>query len=114
MVCKNYQRIKDRRLISRLLGRRLKQSEQVHHHPDGTLILCKDQTQHMQIHREINALEACGHKDWRKCMYCKEYDSPDNLYINGHKAYHRKCHNEYKRLDKLHRAARYAGALGII
>jgi hypothetical protein len=24
---------------------------------------------------------ACGHSNWRKCMYCKGYDDPKNLHI---------------------------------
>jgi len=99
------QRKRDRKLVPKLLGCELKDFERVHHHPDGSLVLCKDNTQHMQIHRELDALEACGHKDWRRCRYCGEYDSPDRLYINRNSVRHRKCHIEYMQLYRLRKAA---------
>ena len=110
---KENQRIRDRELVSSLMGRELKRSEIVHHAAGGVLILCEDQAQHMLIHQELNALKACGCKSWKKCNFCGEYDDPDNLYINKRSAYHRECQREYRRLERLHRNARYAGALDI-
>ena len=40
-----------------------------------------------------NLLEIPSH--FKKCMYCKTFDDPDNLYIspNGSQIFHRKCRN---------------------
>jgi sRNA-binding protein len=48
--------------------------------------------------REQRALDACGHEDWRKCTYCKQWDDPANLYCWGERqGYHRACHTAYIR-----------------
>ena len=97
------QKRQDRRLVSKLLDRELGRSEEVHHHTDGTLILCKDHAQHKLAHRIINALKACSHASWRKCQFCKEYDSPSDLEIyarrsrRGEIVYHLECKRKHER-----------------
>ena len=92
-----WQHIQDRRRASEVLGRELKLQEAVHHHTDGTLIICQDQAYHSLLHQRMDALKACGHADWRKCWYCSEYDDSSNLYIARNKkgVWHRKCRNRY-------------------
>lgn len=100
---KRLQRKKDREAVSEALDRKLDTQERVHHHPDGTLILCKDEAQHRLIHQQLDALEACGHSDWRRCQYCGKHDSPENLKLYGtfgrvYKwAYHTECRSKYRR-----------------
>jgi len=56
--------------------------------------------------REERAYLACGHHDWRKCGYCKHYDSLKNLITYGYSQYwHRECFNkkcrDYQREQRL-------------
>lgn len=97
---KRYRSQKDRKLVSELLDRELEQTEEVHHEADGVLILCKDRAQHILAERRMNALEACGHENWRKCIYCGRYDSPENLYIaaNRRAVHHRSCFSQYRKV----------------
>lgn len=101
---KMYQRQKDRKLVSEVLGRKLEWSEIVHHHTDGTLIVCEDQAYHMLLHQRADALKACGNASWRRCSYCGKYDDPDNLHIYHSNAMHRKCQRGYERANKSLRA----------
>jgi hypothetical protein len=51
-----------------------------------------------RLPRKEAALLACGHADWRKCRYCKEYDDAKNLYVSPDKkySYHKLCHAKYQ------------------
>ena len=55
-------------------------------------------TYHMLLHQRIRALKACGHANWRKCKYCKEWDAPKNLSIHKNTIYHIGCSREYYKL----------------
>jgi len=64
---------------------------------------------------EEKAYQACGHRNWLKCVYCKEWDKPKNLYHNEdseqpNRAYHRDCHasamNRY-RTENIEHAREY-------
>ena len=103
---KQYQRWKDRETVSGMLGRELGLHEVLHHHTDRVLILCANEAQHRRIHQEMDAVKACGYKDWRRCKFCGKYDNPDNLYIGGRNrndAYHRECSNKYRKLNRQNR-----------
>lgn len=63
------------------LGKNLPEKAIVHHHTPDQLVICENQAYHNLIHQRKRAYEACGHADWRKCKYCKQYDPPDNLLI---------------------------------
>lgn len=71
-----------------ILGKKLPAGAVVHH-IDGNkqnnwpcnLLICPDQAYHKLIHQRADALEACGHADWLKCKFCKQYDAPENLRI---------------------------------
>lgn len=80
------------------------------HHKDGSrdnnsednLVICKDRAEHLVLHLNMKALAACGHEEWRRCIYCKQYDSLDNLMHKGiqrHKFYHQKCRSVHDKLD---------------
>lgn len=85
-------------MAEKVLGKPLPLNAVIHHVDEDTtndsndnFVICEDRGYHATLHKRIRALEACGHADWRKCWICKEYDSPENLYIKGHNIYHRKC-----------------------
>ena len=94
-------------MAEKVLGKLLPPGAEVHHHGeknDNTqLVICQDHAYHRLLHRRTKALKACGHANWRKCNFCKQYDKPENLYIhpNGRNAWHKHCaHNYYKRRKK--------------
>jgi len=73
------------------------------HHVNGigtdnrpeNLVICENTGYHTLIHARQRALESCGHADWKKCYYCHQYDSINNLKkSSGY--YHLKCNQEYK------------------
>lgn len=73
-------------IVEAVLGRELPPGA-VPHHVNGiktdnrheNLVLCPSQAYHMLIHQRQRALDACGHADWLRCQFCKQYDSPDKI-----------------------------------
>ena len=93
-------------VVEQALGKYLPPKACVHHidedklnYANNNLIVCENQAYHYLLHKRINALKACGYANWRKCRFCKQWDSPNNMFINDSYAtyYHRNCSNEYKR-----------------
>jgi len=88
------------------LGKSLPNSAVVHHanglKNNGPLVICQDQGYHNLLHRRMRALKACGHANWLKCPYCKQYDNPKNMYLrpNKNEGLHQSCENEYQRKRK--------------
>ena len=80
------------------IGRWLLPSEEVHHHYFSkggyVLAICKNRTEHAEMHKLEEAFRYSGHYDWHKCTYCKQYDAPENLSINW-STYHKGCKNKY-------------------
>lgn len=68
--------------------------------PDN-LVLCQDQSEHAKIHVEERIFAECGHSDWRRCRYCHQLDSLENLKSYSWKGqmshYHNECNNRYHR-----------------
>ena len=87
--------------IEKVIGRYLKPTEVVHHHynADGsaTLVLCPNKRYHMLLHLREEALRYCGNANWRKCVFCKQYDDLENMSDNATGIYHKECHNKYHR-----------------
>jgi hypothetical protein len=48
-------------------------------------------------HLPKHALAECGHADWRRCQYCRQYDAPVNLHIDTKSLYHLACRNAHYR-----------------
>ena len=93
-------------LAEKVLGRRLRAGEQVHHLNEDTtdarpenLVICPDAAYHKLLHRRTDALNACGNANWLKCCFCKQHDAPNNIntkmrVINGNNwtmFYHKEC-----------------------
>ena len=102
-----------------VLGKPLPQGVKVHHingdkldNRHENLVICQDQAYHMLIHQREDALNACGHADWLKCPFCKQYDAPENLKItsrwgrpNGKKWFHARCAADYVKARYVPRCA---------
>lgn len=108
-----YRVIGDRRehrsIAEKSLGESIQKGSCVHHldenrlnNDPSNLIICNSIGSHTTLHRKKRALKECGHEDWRKCPFCKEYDDPENMSI-GHSGkgstffFHSGCHNKYRR-----------------
>lgn len=86
--------------VEKTIGRYLTKKEVVHHHynKDGStsLVLCNNNIYHNLLHIRELALRYCGHANWRKCQYCKEYDDPKHLSIVAYnRVYHKLCKVNY-------------------
>lgn len=95
-------------IAERALGRPMPPTAVVHHidgnplnNMPGNLVICPSQAYHMELHRRMRALEACGHADWRKCKFCGQHDDPAVLKIRRGGAFHRECLNADAR-EKYH------------
>lgn len=83
-------------IAEKALGKTLPPKAVVHHHTPKQLVICQDQAYHILLHLRTRALRACGHVNWRKCPFCKEYDDPNKMHNRKrHKRndqfYHQDC-----------------------
>jgi hypothetical protein len=93
-------------VAEKALGKTLPEGVRVHHvNGIGTdnrptnLVICQDRAYHKLIHRRARAYYACGHPDWLKCKYCKQWDDPSKMYVSpdGKTGSHRKCHSTFEK-----------------
>jgi hypothetical protein len=70
----------------------------------SNLLICQDQAYHRIIHRRMLAMEACGHPEWLKCIFCGIYSPPAELVILQRRGrvyserwYHQTCNTAYCR-----------------
>ncbi len=96
-------------VIEKVLGKCLPPKAVGHHvNNDGkdnrnqNLVACQDRAYHFFLHQRQRAYRACGHANWRKCVHCKQYDSPEKLIIKPKKApFHWDCRTLYNRQRSL-------------
>ncbi|WP_291982248.1 HNH endonuclease signature motif containing protein [Candidatus Accumulibacter sp. ACC005] len=96
-------------VAERALGKRLPAGAVVHH-VDGNrknnapenLLVCPDASYHRLIHARATALNDGGNAAWRKCIYCHQYDAPDNMSFVKRRRwhYHKPCAAAYQRNRK--------------
>ncbi len=89
-------------IAEKVLGTLLPKGAVIHHVDNNTsndnnnnLVICENDTYHILLHLRQRAYNACGHATWRKCKYCKKYDSPENLEIYYSGVCHAKCRKQY-------------------
>ena len=87
-------------IVEKVLGYALPKGTVIHHvdecrsnNSHTNLVVCPSQAYHTLLHARTRAYDATGDANKRKCHYCGEYDSPDQLMILHHLISHRKCFN---------------------
>ena len=105
-------------VVEKAMGKPLPDGAVVHHfnerpadNRNENLVACQDQAYHILLHTRQRALAACGNADWRKCPYCKLYDSVENLRPHRRKKgppfyYHLACGSAARRGKGYSRRAR--------
>jgi hypothetical protein len=101
-------RVKEHIFIAeRAIGHPLPRRAEVHHinkdradNRPGNLVVCPNHAYHALLHVRADAYDACGNANWRKCRYCKVYESIDRLttYRDGQSSvyWHKECANSNK------------------
>jgi len=91
-------------VVEAIMGKCLPDKAVVHHVDENrkndfpnNLVVCEDKTYHALLHQRLRALKACGHVDWVKCPYCKQYGNPKNMVKRSTHFAHRKCKNKYEK-----------------
>ena len=78
-----------RQVAEDALGRPLPSGAEVHHvdgnglnNDPSNLVICPDKSYHRLLHVRQRAMDATGDPEMRCCVICKQWDDPQNLYIN--------------------------------
>jgi hypothetical protein len=91
-------------VCERVFGRYLPASAITHHIDENksnnitsNFVICENEGYHQLLHKRMRAYKACGHADWGKCQYCKQYDKPENLIYRPHNSstFHKTCDADY-------------------
>ena len=86
-------------IAEKTLGKLLPPGAVVHHvngsKDSGPLVICESEGYHSLLHQRMRALKACGHANWRKCPFCKQYDDTDRMVKCGHAFCHSSCRVRY-------------------
>ena len=91
-------------IVERVLGRKLPDGAEVHHvdgngrnNKHSNLVICPSIAYHKLLHVRTKALNACGNAGWLRCIRCKKWDDPKNMYLyipkdqTSPRAEHREC-----------------------
>jgi hypothetical protein len=96
-----------RELVEKILGIALPINATIHHHDgnslnnlNGNFVVCENQAYHMLLHRRARTLKECGHADWLRCYFCKQYDIHDNINKSKRMQYHLFCARKYQTENK--------------
>lgn len=102
-----------RYVAEQALGKPLPEEAVVHHwdrdelnNSNENLLICPDQSYHMLIHARMDAMDATGDPDKRRCKICGCYDDTRNLCKIGsrnrlaHRACAQKAWREAKRKNR--------------
>ena len=101
-------------VAERALGKRLPKGAEVHHvdydrsnDRNDNLVICPNRAYHRLLHARTDALNACGHADWRRCGICKQYDAPQNIVQAkiSKNIWHPECRDDYERKRKARKNA---------
>jgi len=95
-----------RYLATKVLGKCLPLKVEIHHFGGGRhrgqLVICEDKAYHRLLHRREKAFYSTGDPGKRKCVFCGDYDSTDNLvsyfsknHPNG-RFHHASCKTDYE------------------
>lgn len=90
-------------IAEKIYGKPLPKKSVIHHangngfdNTPSNLVICENHSYHMFVDQRRRAYEACGHPNWRKCNFCKQYDDPKNFYLlKSNRAHHKKCASDY-------------------
>jgi hypothetical protein len=105
-------------IVEKALGHSLPNGSPIHHvdgnnvnNQNHNLVVCQDSSYHKLIHFRMRALKACGCASWRMCIYCKNWDAPNNLkFLERYgRSYHKICarENSNKEYHKRHPGSAY-------
>ena len=89
-------------VVEKAIKKKLPQKAEIHHFPNKrnftNIVICENRLYHHLLHIRYRALKLCGNVHYRKCVYCKEYDDPKNLYISEPtRNHHSECANRYNK-----------------
>jgi len=91
-------------VAEQILGKPLPPNAEIHHVNEdksdnrlGNIVICSDNDYHHLIHQRLRAYKACGHANWRKCNFCKQWDAPENMHVTSSYAHHLACRRAYYR-----------------
>ena len=91
------------RIAERAIGKPLPKGAQVHHvnfdrsdNAPSNLVVCPSARYHQLLHIRTRALDATGNANARLCMFCREYDVPENLSgTTENRMYHAACNRSH-------------------
>lgn len=68
------------------------------------LVICPDASYHRLLHYRMRAMDACGDPDKKQCLFCKSWDSPDNVTYNkaSQVYFHKPCRQKYRKEKGVH------------
>jgi hypothetical protein len=91
-----------RAVAEKALGHPLPDAAVVHHIDDdrtngspSNLVILEGHSHHAILHVRRWALRECGHPDWVRCKFCKQWCQPDTIYVRKgtQQGWHRECVN---------------------